>query len=50
MYLFKVQIETAAGTPASVALYATSRVHAVDQVAALPSMRGNKILWVTLVR
>jgi len=50
MYLFKVQIETAAGTPASVAIHATSHVHAVDQVAALPSMRGNKILWVSLVR
>ena len=50
MYLFKVQIETAAGTQASVALNATSHAQAIDKVAALRSMRGNKILWVTLVR
>lgn len=49
-YLFRVQIETAAGTQASVAINANSHAHAVDQLAALPSMRGNKILWVSLVR
>ena len=37
MYLFKVQIETAAGTPASVAINATSHAQAVDKVAALRS-------------
>jgi hypothetical protein len=49
MYLFKVQIETAAGTQASVAINADSYREAEAFVSSLPSMRGNKILWITWV-